>query len=226
MVATVGACTSADRRDLCPLPHFEEVSVGKVKPSRSVLRRLGRRGAVGLLANQCVDAVNSSALGGNCAPKIGRPSAAQIKSHDGILSAVHAMGPPPPDLHPQGAFEALRGSTVYEDPSSTVAPFNDALVSLPDSSNIPVSLAELYGTGGDKYVNDFIHSSVLEPSEAASRVVDAGLQGPYMDTVLRHNPKLYAKFVRRLSAARMVEFRSSAIESVGLFFVRKNDGRL
>lgn len=115
---------------------------------------------------------------------------------------------------------------MYEGLASTVAPFNDALVSLPDSGNTPVSLAELYGTGGDMYVKDFTQRNVLEPSVAKGKVEDDGLLGHYMDTVLRHPPKQYTKFVRRLAGARMIEYHATPIESVGMFFVRNKDGRL
>eukprot|EP00973_Karenia_brevis_P007390 1000065-Karenia_brevis.AAC.1 len=102
-----------------------------------------------------------------------------------MLRACGDLGPCPKDLTPAGAFEELRGASLYEDPQSTVVAFNDSLVSLPKAGSCPRPLAELYGTSGEEFVEKFVQSKVLDTADAHRNVLAADLVRPYQDPNLK-----------------------------------------
>ena len=214
------------RRDLFPLPEVHSKSW--------VRRRQGPRQARALVQSpapleeleaRAVSALNDMAgcsdsgthLGG------GRSRAASVAF---VHDACAALGPcPEEETNARAAFEALRGSGLHSVEDSHVAPYDASKVSLPDSASHAVPLAQLWGAGGSKLVEDFCAENVLLP-EAASERLEQAPHSPYVDSQLRHNRKSYSAFVRRLAAAGMIEFRRSCVETVGLFFVRKKSGKL
>ena len=136
---------------------------------------------------------------------------------------MQRLGAPPPEFTAAGALEELRGCSAYEDAESKVAPFDAALVSLPEAGNSPVPLAALLGDSGQREVSDFVSSVVNSSTCAQSNLSSLGLNKSYIDDTLLSDRTQYAAFVSRLRAAGLVSFRpkSQVIESVGCFFVRK-----
>ena len=66
-----------------------------------------------------------------------------------------------------------------------------------------------------------------DPAEWSLLVADSGIASPYCDPKLRHNPKEYAAFLKRLDAAGMLRWRKACgpeRATVGVFFVFKSDG--
>ncbi|CAK0911498.1 unnamed protein product [Prorocentrum cordatum] len=118
----------------------------------------------------------------------------------------------------------LRGAGVYEDIDSPVVSFDDSLVSLPEAGNVPVPLGELVAGVGDIDVEAAIHEQLLPRKDAESNLSEAPRQ-PYMDAILRAQPRAYAGLVRRLRTAGMVTFSAAPREKCGLFFARKKSGK-
>ncbi|CAK0898367.1 unnamed protein product [Prorocentrum cordatum] len=192
---------------------------------RSVRRRLLRRDAVVQECNRVVGALNDLA---------GRPQAPSAPGlaerllhrlvHERVRRAAVELGPPPPDLTPAGALRELRGASVCEDLDSPVVSFDDSLVSLPEAGNIPVPLGQLPQDVGDFDVEASMHEQLLRTEEAESNLLAAPRQ-PYMDTILRGEPRVYSRLVKRLADAGMVTYTDTPRERCGLFFVCKKSGK-
>eukprot|EP00959_Pyramimonas_sp_CCMP1952_P300498 6285011-Pyramimonas_sp.AAC.1 len=69
-----------------------------------------------------------------------------------------------------------------------------------------------------------MHEQLLPRKDAESNLSEAPRQ-PYMDAILRAQPRAYAGLVRRLHTAGMVTFSAAPREKCGLFFVRKKSGK-
>ncbi|CAK0871112.1 unnamed protein product, partial [Prorocentrum cordatum] len=128
------------------------------------------------------------------------------------------------ELRRKGALRELRGAGVCEDIDSPVVSFDDSLVSLPEAGNVPVPLGELVAGVGDLDVEAAMHEQLLPRKDAESNLSEAPRQ-PYMDAILRAQPRAYAGLVRRLHTAGMVAFSAAPRERCGLFFVRKKSGK-
>ena len=144
------------------------------------------------------------------------PAASHARIREFIHDAVRQLGPPPDGQTPAGAFSELRGCSVYDDPGSQVASYDFARVSLSDLGAAPVELSELYGDGGVECIEDLISNSLLRFEEAGDAFGRAP-PVPYHDEVLRTSRGEYARFLRRLLAAGMIEFDSDVCEQVGFF---------
>eukprot|EP00971_Amphidinium_carterae_P292669 5810320-Amphidinium_carterae.1 len=192
---------------------------------RKVQRRVAKRAHVASLAAECVWSLNELAGVETVDSALPCTSVRHSCVQEHIVNSIKLLGPPSADLTPEGALEALRGAPIYEDAeSSMVESYEADRVSLPSAGNTPVALAELYGEGGPEFVRTFIEESLFPAEHAAGRLLEAPGK-PYMDINLRSSPQTYAEFLLRLADANMLQFESSAIETVGFFFVKKKGNR-
>ena len=229
LVTLVPACAIMRQRDLFPLPP----SIGAASNSdregllsRSVQRRLHRRQHRDEMCAEAVDALNLFAGAGEYNPRANsHPAASHARIREFIHDAVRQLGPPPDGQTPAGALSELCGCSVYDDPGSQVASYNFARFSLPELGAAPAELSELYGDGGVEFIEDFNSKSFLRSEEAGDPLGRAP-PVPYHDEVLRASRSEYARFLRRLLAAGMIEFDSDVCEQVGFFFVTKKYGKL
>jgi len=144
-----------------------------------------------------------------------------------IRRSVRDLGAPTGISGPE-ALEALRVAEGYEGLPTTcpLGSYEPALVSLPSGEVNPVSLASLWGSDGQKIVETFTHSRVHGPAEAQARLIECGVERVYQDPKL-NNTKMYAHFLHRLHSLNLIEFTTEApTETVGLFFVKKKQGKL
>ena len=223
---------SARQRDLFPLPAspLGDASFSHKDPlvSRKVCRRVEVGQHQARSVAEAVSALNFLAGVPSAAPHQSSPMAGHSAVRKEVAREVFRLGRPPAGMDPAGAFGELRGASAYEDPEAVVAPFVADLVSLPPEGSSPVPLGVLLGSGGASEVEGFCNNSVVSSACANRKLGSLGLKVPYVDPVLKQNPKLYHAFVRRLIASGVVSLhaRSFARESTGVFFVRKKNGRL
>ena len=161
------------QRDLFPLcsslpqssgPPLGLSPLGSARNSR---RRHGKRsGQDALVADVAwsLDALSGSVVGG-CAVSDAPASVAQRASLKHIRDCVKKNGAPPPNFSSSGSFSEIRGSGPYEEPGSTVRPYDSAPVSMPGEGNTPIPLAELYGAGGEAFVDGFVAENLSENSK-------------------------------------------------------------
>jgi len=168
------------------------------------------------LEQRAVEALNSLA---GCDDLVGQIDGGKARAASAahVHSACTSIGRcPEEETSARAAFEALRGCGLYAPEESGVAPFDESLVSLPEALSSAVPLARLLGSGGDKIVEDFCASSVLPAGEVSENLSDAP-SVPYIDPRLKHDKNKYARFIRRLYDAGMVEYRAIVREQVGVF---------
>ncbi|CAK0808579.1 unnamed protein product [Prorocentrum cordatum] len=198
---------------------------------RSVRRRLEKRSHVHGMVEEMTVALNE--LWG-CPPAARRQAPAgtpvPAAGHALVLSelrqAAVRFGPCPEDLDGPGALEELRISQSHEGDATLVAPVSFDLVdsiSLPPAGSQPVALETIDEMAGQNIAHR-LKELLLPRQLGMERIKEAGPRRLYTDPALR-NPRLYATVARRLMNAGLVDFSSSAECYVGMFFVRKKNGR-
>ena len=208
-------------RDLLPLPHFlhSKASYGN---SRSALQARGKDAAVVRVANEAVDGLNF--LWGARSPSSMEPSVAQQFCMQDILDGVRG-DPPPPDLSsPKAALAELLGSqsSAYSSEGlSCVADYSLDLVSWPTSAGNVDLLSVLEGEDRECCANI---SKYLSTDTAGGDSAES--PPPYWDSTLRSDRSAYVSFARQLLSRNMVSIRRSCSRRVGIFFVKKKNGKI
>eukprot|EP00438_Fugacium_kawagutii_P018856 Skav230896 [mRNA] locus=scaffold2765:199618:204679:- [translate_table: standard] len=198
--------------------------------SRACQRRIQRRAHRQNGINETVDALNQLYdFGGGSGTVLADElvSAAQARSLEFIEECIEQLGPPG-DVTGPGALEALRVTEGYEDlpSSSTLGSFDPALVSLPAGGVQPCDLADLWGEGGQMFVKEFISEQTVSEDAASQKLEAIGPRCVYTDPKLRGR-RDYVKFLNQLRELNLIDFSiEEATETVGIFFVKKKQGRL
>ena len=114
----------------------------------------------------------------------------------------------------------------YVQVNQHVRPYSRQLVALPrDQSDLAKTAAGLSSEAG-KYFREFGTRILLDEDEWDAVMQSDAMVTPYMDPVLKHNPREYAKFVADLLRARVCCLRTRRKAEATPFFVSKKDGRL
>ncbi len=121
--------------------------------------------------------------------------------------------------------ELCSTSAVYGD-GSEVSSYDEDFLSVPPGGTTAVPAIALTSDEVSKLLCDW-ESRMLRPVAEVQELRDAaGLHQCYTDSKPTRSSKTYMKFLRRLHAAGLVEFRVDLTPTVGCFFVRKRDGSL
>ena len=127
--------------------------------------------------------------------------------------------------HPPSCEAALRellaGRDDYHSPSSPVglAPYNLELISLPDDVKQAPYAVDLLGEDDRRYLLE--QERMLRPGPASeSRAPD-----PYWDPALRHSPRRYRQFIKKLDSIGYLKYTLHPSAHAGVFFVYKSDKR-
>ena len=227
-------------RDLFPLPKVsveEDQSSIRDGFSRKVLRRRLRAGHIREEVDYTVSALNSMyGCGRNekaflsLDENLFGTAAAQYDSLEFIESTIKKFGKPPEDLDSRGALAALQAPSGHAEsqcqPAGSLATFNIETLSLPDAGWKPICLAKLWGSDGQKKLDDFMSKQLLPPEIARARVESSGLERPYTDPLLKHG-KAYHGFLKRMHDSNLVDFSiERGVQEVGVFCVTKKSGKL
>ena len=138
--------------------------------------------------------------------------------------AVRRLGKPPNDMSGPGALRELQGSCGYSGEPASLASFQEDLISLPSVGGSPSSIETIVGPAAENILK-VLRGSCRSRDVAAAAKGEVGLKAPYVDPVLKRSKSSYVKFLRRLHASKLIEFRTQAREHVGLFCVWKKNGR-
>lgn len=145
-----------------------------------------------------------------------------------IKKMVQQMGKPPSDLSCRGALQLLQAASGYtgDQPVGALASFNLEAVSFPSPGWRPIDLADIWGSDGQRKVNEFVSNELLPPEIAKTRLDAVGLKRPYCDPLLRQG-KTYHEFLRRLSDSNLIDYSlQPAKERISFFCVSKKAGKL
>ncbi len=215
-------------RDLLPLPIDPMLCTTPLKSlGRACRQRIRKDAAVRERCNDCGEALNDLFGGGEFTGF--RPSEAQLCSLLHIEEAVKADPPPCPLEDPEASLSAMLGSraSAYSVEGSTcVAPLQpDSTIAWPDvagsaelSSVLPVGHSDLL-LGG--------RTNLARPAQEQFEVLKEGRASVYWDPRLKSSRSAYVSFVKELKNRNMCKFQlEKPLERVGVFFVRRKDGRL
>ena len=220
-------------RDIFPLPRVLNSRPPLGLFSRKSQQRIGRRRHFEQEVDHTVDALNTmygrpggphKRYGGSNSGPI---SSGQAHALEFVEDACRRVGAPPLLSGPE-ALEELRVAEGYDDlpTSCPLGSFNPDLVSLPSEGMNPVPLECLWGEGGQQEVEDFTVHQTLCIAEARERLDQCGLSKCYEDPQFRDRRK-YASFLHRLLDLGLITLGlEPAVETVGIFFVKKKGGKL
>lgn len=152
------------------------------------------------------------------------PSVAQTLCLNRLRDAVVRLGKPPIDVTGQGALTELQADFGYSGEPASLAGFQEDLVSLPPVGGTPSELSAIVGPRAENILEILRHKS-LSFGEVSARKGESSLKRPYFDPALKRSKASYVKFVQRLHASNLVEFRTEAREHVGIFFVWEKSGK-
>ena len=196
-------------------PHHESVGA-----KRRFVRRLDNAQKV----NGIIRAVNAMA-GVDNKMFDGKLTKAQHAAHDLLFQSV-AQSPrcAAPVQQREAVHELLHlGLSSYnleEEARSTVRSFNPQLVSLPECGAQVFDARDLLDDAGRDFLLD-PQGRLFVPEAAAHQRIR-----PYMDEILKSDPKMYHRFVHDLWARGMIKFSNKRKADITPFFVAKKDGRL
>ena len=195
--------------------------------SSKCLRRSRVRGHVNSWVQDMVTSLNEMFLGGEFADEkfsSSRVLASQRQCLSRFHDAVRQLGKPPSDISGPGALRELQGSCGYSGEPASLASFREDLISLPSVGGSPSSIETIVGPAAENILK-VLRDRCRSRDAAAAAKGEVGLKAPYMDPVLKRSKNSYVKFLQRLHASQLIEFRTQAREHVGLFCVWKKSGR-
>lgn len=153
----------------------------------------------------------------------GRLNAAQRSCMEHLEEAAERFGRPPEGLTGPGALAELWSKTAYGGEPSALVPLDIDSFALSAVGFAPVDIASIGGTFGRRVVTrltqKILPAHLLREKEENDRAVRA-----YYALVLRHRHRVYARFIRRLRDAGLVEMRGGCDRRIGAFAVRKKNG--
>ena len=121
--------------------------------------------------------------------------------------------------------ELLKGASLYDDhrSSTTLAPFNPDLVSCPEKLERCKLVSELLPPNDRIFLEGDLERMLRKDSEIADERVK-----PSFDPVLSRNRERLTKFFKNMIDTGVFKGmrKSDKLGSVGLFFVKRKDGRL
>ena len=200
-----------DAGDLCAAHHT----------SRSVQRRLRRRGGTRQTANDAVMALNrlESASGKIELPR--KPTAAHLSVHKVVSDSCERLGWPTSDCTPVGAFvELCNTAPPYLSEGGDPSPYQRGLVALPDACHKlvnsdlavgPVHAKKLYGPSSHMLATHAVCRQILE---------DCSVSKPYVDPAFQE-PLIYAQFLLDCHERKMLSWSLGSTNLLGIFFVTK-----
>ena len=220
-------------RDLFPMSRFSHPGVPSQKLSKSVRQRIHHSGRWVSWANSGIDALNS--MFGFTDPLVcpadgATLNAAQAKARSHIQTAyADACANNDMCTSPEESLSALLSTSgLYNSDTSAVVPYSKELCSWPQIGSKPTPLSSILSPADVSYCQDGCEPLLRPTAAAQSLRKELDLRQPYSDPSLVKNPKVYADFLRRLGQAGMVRWseRGARENSVGVFFVRKSNGKI
>ena len=155
---------------------------------------------------------------------VGRCTLSQQLCLRRVQQAVLDAGKPPEGITGQGALEELRTRPGYAGDPAHLAPMEIEKISLPGKGSVAATLQQILEEEAQSFSRRLL-SKVSAEKDVEQRKEVSGLQTPYMDPSLKHCSRRYAKFLKRLEEAGLIEYRRGCRERVGAFTVWKKSGK-
>ena len=159
-------------------------------------------------------------------------NATQVESLDHLKKAYDRVLKPPLGMSGARAFSELcRTSSRYDpQPLGTVAgeraPYDKGLVSMPPPASTLHPVVESLD-GGDKFVVEHWASHILKsPQDRDLYSTSVDRPRPFLEPTLVKESSVYADFLDKLDKGGLLSWKQGLPSLLGVFFVRKKNGRL
>lgn len=223
------AGTAARQRDLFPLPPLGTHSGISFGPDDIVQRRSRRSRDISRWAASAVDALNE--LAGRGRPTGGHTSAVvQQRTLTCVKDAFLRLPPPPPDIRlgKRALQDLLAACRLYCSERQDVQSYEKGRVSWPQVGAAPIDVLPLLPDADRAQLADWRQRLLRDPDEQLRGRQACGVLRPYMDPILRTQPRVYHDFITELAARGHIVFErtDSTDFTVGCFCVLKKSGSL
>ena len=152
---------------------------------------------------------------GKCSPSLAQ---AHRQVHQHIIQRIAKLRPLATPTGSAAARELFGSCYDYVGDSCSVAPYDEAKVSLPDGSLNPVMLADVLA---EKTMGHLILSSMLADDDTVMERREQGAAAQYTDEAMRGDPGLLRDFCLRLLTCGVAGVTSVCEETVSPFFFGK-----
>ena len=153
-----------------------------------------------------------------------RPSRIQtevIERVCGLVDRAGALGDLQHPFTPEAALKSLlQGRSDYREPTSPIAlaPFDLELISLPATLKEAPRAEDLLPESDRLYLKE--QERMFRPDHECQEFFK-----PYWDPALKHCPRKYRSFIKKLDSIDYLRYTLHPVEMAGIFFVKKSDGR-
>ena len=155
-----------------------------------------------------------------------RPHSSQIQNDviarvSGLIDRAGALGELHHPFSPEAALKSLlQGRSDYHEPTSPIAlaPFDLELISLPATLKEAPRAEDLLPESDRLYLKE--QERMFRPNHMSDEFFK-----PYWDPALKHSPRKYRSFIKKLDSIHYLRYTLHPVEMAGIFFVKKSDGR-
>ena len=144
-----------------------------------------------------------------------------IERVSGLVDRAGALGDLQQPFTSEAALKSLlQGRSDYHEPASPIAlaPFDLELISLPATLKEAPRAEDLLPESDRLYLKE--QERMFRPDYESREFFK-----PYWDPALKHCPRKYRSFIKRLDSIDYLRYTLHPVEMAGIFFVKKSDGR-
>ena len=144
-----------------------------------------------------------------------------IERVSGLVDRAGALGDLQHPFTPEAALKSLlQGRSDYHEPASPIAlaPFDLELISLPATLKEAPRAEDLLPESDRLYLEE--QERMFRPHHESREFFK-----PYWDPALKHSPRKYRSFIKKLDSIDYLKYTLHPVEMAGIFFVKKSDGR-
>lgn len=140
------------------------------------------------------------------------------------------LPPPPPDIRlgKRALHDLLASCHLYCSERQDIQPYAKERVSWPDVGAAPIEVLPLLPDEDRLRLADWRHRLLLDPADRARPLLEDDVPRPYMDPVLRSQPRVYNQFLVEMFRRGLIVFEHTDDMdfTVGCFCVVKKSGAL
>jgi hypothetical protein len=215
------------QRDLLPMPLMALEEAPSTSLSRGTRQRVLKRMRHSEACNDAVKALNWMA-GFESVASSQRVSATQFAARQHISSVLVDSKVVDPCMDTDEAVRTLlgQGPSYTGSDAANIASYDPELLSVPGAGDRPVSLTHHLPVDARTCLVDFEQHLLVSDDEWGRICETEGPMPVYMDPILKHDKSKCYEFVGRLTAAGLLSFSTHICSRVGLFFVKKKNGKI
>jgi len=207
-----------------PLP-FSVVDSQKGRVCRRLAQRRSRRQRIDFEQSETLQALNwMHGFDFSDQSLTGTPSLLQadvITRVTGLVERAGDLGELQHSFTPEAALKSLlHGRSDYHEPACPIAlaPFDLDLISLPATLKGAPRAEDLLPEDDCRFLKE--QERMFRPEHESFEFFK-----PYWDPALKHCPRKYRSFIKKLDSIDYLRYTLNPVEMAGVFFVKRSDGK-